>query len=142
LIDVTSRPNDDVNADPMPDTQPNAGATRVIDPWTPEEDAKLTSAVANTSKKKYGKEYKTNWAAVAALVPGRTKDQCKRRWHNTFNPSITLTAGRTGKWEEDEDSKLKDAAQLHDEKDWVVISAQVPGRTRNQCYVRWQYLGS
>jgi hypothetical protein len=29
--------------------------------WTSEEDAKLTSAVANTSKKKWGNEYKIDW---------------------------------------------------------------------------------
>jgi hypothetical protein len=33
--------------------------------WTAEEDAKVNSAFTNTSKKKWGKEYKTDWAAVA-----------------------------------------------------------------------------
>jgi hypothetical protein len=69
-----------VDADPLMDTQPNAEATRVTARWKTEEDARLTRAVANTSKKRWGKKYKTDWVAVAALVPGRTKLQCKNRW--------------------------------------------------------------
>jgi hypothetical protein len=81
--------NDDANANLATDTQPNAGAAprATGGGWTLEEDAKLTRAVANTSKKKRGKEYVTNWAAVATLVPNRTKIQCWSRWNNTFNPS-------------------------------------------------------
>jgi hypothetical protein len=48
--------NDDVdtNADAVTDTQPNTGAsTWATCRWTTDEDAKLTSAVANTSKKKW-----------------------------------------------------------------------------------------
>jgi hypothetical protein len=67
-------------------TQPNAGATRApLRRWTPEEDAKLTSAVKTTVKKKHGKEYRTDWVAVAALVPGRSKRQCKdRSWYDAY----------------------------------------------------------
>jgi hypothetical protein len=46
---------DDTNADLVTDTSPNAGATRATDSWTLEDDAKLTRAVANTTKKKHGK---------------------------------------------------------------------------------------
>jgi myb proto-oncogene protein len=105
--------------------------------WTVEEDEKLTSAVTNTRKKKCGKEYRTDWVTVAALLPGRTKFQCKGRWHNALKPSIALTAGRTGQWTEDEDSKLEDAVQTHGGKDWVAISLLVPGRTKKECNQRW-----
>jgi hypothetical protein len=43
--------------------------------WTVEEDAKLTDAI-----KKVGKD----WAAAAAIVPGRSYAQCR------FDPDITL----------------------------------------------------
>jgi hypothetical protein len=33
---------------------------------------------------------------------------------------------------EDEESKLKGAVGTHGDKDWVAISALVPGRTRKQ----------
>jgi hypothetical protein len=71
--------------------------TRVTGSWTPEEDAKLHSAFTNTGtcKKKYGKEYKTDWGAIIALLPGRTKYQCYDRWHNAFDSSIDWAKGRT-----------------------------------------------
>jgi hypothetical protein len=129
--------NDDTNAnsDPVTDTQPKAGATRR---WTLEEDAKLTRAVANISKKKWGKEYKTDWPDISAMVPGRTRTQCLHRWYDALDPSIGRAGGRQGKWTEIEDSKLKDAVQTHGGKDWATIAALVPARSKKQCYQRWQ----
>jgi hypothetical protein len=121
-----------------PDTQSNpraTGATRRG--WTPEEDVELTGAVANTCKKMHGKEYRIDWVAVAALVPDRTKQQCKNRWNKFLNPSIAMTAGRVGAWAEDEDTKLKNAVLMHGRKDWGAITKLVPGRTRAQCRYRW-----
>jgi myb proto-oncogene protein len=126
--------NDDADADPGTDTQANAMATGS---WTSEEDAKLTSAVANTHKKKIGKEYKRDWVAVAALVPGRTRSQCKNRWRDALDPNVDRAKGRTGTWTEDEDSKLKDAVQMHGGKSWPTIATLVPGRTNTQCRHRW-----
>jgi hypothetical protein len=84
---------------PGTDTQPNAGAgTRATGSWTLEEDAKLTSAMTNTSKMKWGEEYKTDFDAVAALVPGRTLKQCWGRWQEVLDPIIDRANGRTGKW--------------------------------------------
>jgi hypothetical protein len=130
--------NDDANAsaDPLKYTQPNAGATRAtLLRWTLEEDAKLTHAVANTSKKKRGK---TDWPAVSELIPGRTNIQCWHRWHDVLDPSIALTAGGKGKWTAVEDKKLKDAVQTQGGKNWVAISALVPARTKIQCRKRWK----
>jgi hypothetical protein len=121
------------NADPVTGTQPNAGAGG----WTSEEDEKLTRAVTNTSKKKQGKEYKTDSAAISALIPWRTRIQCCNRWHNGLDPSINLTAGRKGKWTVVEDSNLKDAVQTHGGKGWGAIAALVPGRAERQCWHRW-----
>jgi hypothetical protein len=56
--------NDDADAESVTDTQPNAGdSTRATSGWTFEEYAKLSRAVANTSKKRWGKEYRTDWVA-------------------------------------------------------------------------------
>jgi hypothetical protein len=131
--------NDDTNAnaDSVTDTQPNAGATWATGSWTYEEDAKLTRAVANTSKKKRGKKYKPDWAVISALVPGRTRNQCRHRWHDVLDPSIGRASGRKGKWTAVEDSKLKGAVQTHGDKDWGAVAALVPGRTKKQCSNRW-----
>jgi hypothetical protein len=141
-IELSSPPavdNDDVNTDAVTDTQPNTLATRVTrHRWTLEEDATLTHAVANTSKKRCGKVCKTDWDAIAALIPGRVRKQCLRRWYDALTPSIDRSNGRTGKWSEDEDSKLKNAVQKHGGKGWGKISALVPGRTRRQCSSRWE----
>jgi hypothetical protein len=120
------------------DIHPNARTTGATGHWTPEEDVKLTGAVTNSRKKKWGKEYKTDWVAVAALIPGRTKRQCRNRWRSALDPSIEKAGGRTGIWKEDEDIKLKNAVQKHGGKNWGAIAALVPGRTKNQCHSRWQ----
>jgi hypothetical protein len=119
----------------MTDTQTNAGANRR---WTLEESAKLTHACTNTSKKKGGKENIFDWDAIAELVPGRTKTQCRDKWHaGSLNPNIDPTTARAGKWSEEEHIKLKDAVQTHGGKNWSAIAALVPGRTRQQCSSRW-----
>jgi hypothetical protein len=97
--------------------------------WVEDEDIKLKNAVQTHGGK--------NWAAIAALVPGRTKSQCHNRWHNALDPRFDRANGRTGTWTEDEDIKLKNAVQTHGGKNWAAIAALVPGRTKNQCHERW-----
>jgi hypothetical protein len=97
--------------------------------WTTTEDCNLTAAV-----QAYGGK---NWAAIATLVPGRTKSQCYNRWY--VDPSIDQTPTRhTDKWGEDEVIKLVGAIHMHGDKDWAAISALVPGRMERECYERWQ----
>jgi uncharacterized protein (DUF2237 family) len=127
--------SDDAYAVHVTDTQPNAGATRATGPFTLEEDAKLTSAVPAN---RFGKMQRVDWITVASLVPGRTAAQCQGRWKKAFHPSVFLTAVRTGKWTEDEDSKLKSSMQTHGDQDWVTIAKMVSSRTNIQCRARWQ----
>jgi hypothetical protein len=90
--------------------------------WTTEEGAKLIEAV-----KKCGKD----WAAVAALVPDRTRVQCRQRWIFSADPSIDRVIGKC-KWTLEEDAKLIDAVKKCG-KDWATVAALVPGRTNEQC---------
>jgi hypothetical protein len=92
--------------------------------WTPEEDARLTEAV-----KKHGKD---RWVAVAAMVLGRMKNQCRERWTQTLDP----TNVKKGKWTPEEDAKLTAAVKEYG-KHWVEVAAMVPGRINNQCRQRW-----
>jgi myb proto-oncogene protein len=93
--------------------------------WKGEEDTKLTEAV-----KKHGKK----WVAVAAMVAGRTEEQCRSRWVRTLD-----TAGKAaGQWNGEEDTKLTEAMTKHG-KDWVAVATLVPGRTHVQCRNRWTH---
>jgi hypothetical protein len=97
--------------------------------WAADEVIQLKVAVQT-----YGDK---NWGAVAAMVPGRTRSQCISRWKNVLDPNVDGASGRTGKWTEDEDSKLKDAVQTHGGKNWYKIASLVPGRTQKHCSNRW-----
>jgi hypothetical protein len=103
------------------------------DRWTPEEDTKLTSAVKTTCEKKWGKD----WPANSALVPGRTNMQCWSRCHNALASKSDGTTARKGTWTAEEDSTLKDAVKKHNGKDWAAISELVLGRTKKQCWSKW-----
>jgi hypothetical protein len=70
--------------------------TRCTGEWAEDEDSKLKDAVHTHGDKK--------WGAIAELVPGRTADQCWRRWKYVLDPSIDRANGRTAKWAEHEDS--------------------------------------
>jgi hypothetical protein len=124
--------------DPVMDMYPNAGTTGALRHWTSEENAKLSSAVKKNREKKWGKKYRINWKAIAALVPGRTKTQCQNRWNKRVVSLIDPTTARAGKWTADEDKKLKDGVREHGGKNWKAIAALVIGRTREQCRKRWQ----
>jgi hypothetical protein len=104
--------------------------------WTLEEDKMLTSAVKTTYKKKHGANYR-DWAAVSALVPGRTKLQCKNRWYSVLDSKSDATIALVGRWTTDEDSTLKDAVEKHSGNNWIAIVALVPGQTKQQCLNRW-----
>jgi hypothetical protein len=57
--------------------------------WKADEDKKLNHAVQTHGGK--------NWGAIAALVPGRTKTQCRGRWHHgPASCPETRASGRTG----------------------------------------------
>jgi hypothetical protein len=90
--------------------------------WTEDEDNRLEKAIEMRGCK--------DWAAIASLVPGRTKIQCWNRWKDTLDSNIDRANGRTGSWAEDEDLKLKAAVQTHGGKNWNAIAALVPGRTK------------
>ncbi|CAK8992774.1 Transcription factor MYB3R-2 (Myb-related protein MYB3R-2) (OsMYB3R-2) [Durusdinium trenchii] len=42
------------------------------------------------------------------------------------------------RWTEEQDEALKQAVQIHDEKNWKKVAALVPGRNHVQCLQRWR----
>jgi 3-keto-L-gulonate-6-phosphate decarboxylase len=118
---VPGRTNQQCRSRWVQNLNPVAGKT--MGRWKPEEGAKLIEAM-----QKHGK----NWVAVAAMIPGRTDQQCRSRWTQTLD-----TAGKTmGQWKPEEDAKLMEAMQKHGKK-WIAVAAMIPGRTNLQCHQRW-----
>jgi hypothetical protein len=98
--------------------------------WTTDEDSTLKDAVEKHSGK--------NWVAISALVPGRTKQQCRSRWVDVLDSKSDETTACRCYWTKDEDSTLTDAVEMYNgSKKWVAISELFPGRTKKQCLNRW-----
>jgi myb proto-oncogene protein len=74
-----------------------------------------------------------NWDVVAALVPGRTNEQCRARWVKRVDPSI-----KNDRWRVEEDAILTRAVKEHGSSSWPAVAAMVPGRTNGQCRKRWE----
>jgi hypothetical protein len=78
-----------------------------------------------------------DWVAVAAMVPGRTNDQCRNRWFTSLDPIDGNTCKpRRGGWKAEEDVKLKEAVMKHG-KEWFAVGKLAPGRKNEQCRYRW-----
>jgi hypothetical protein len=54
--------------------------------WTAVEDSKLKDAVRMHGVK--------DWFAVAARVPGRTKEQCNNRWRDVLDMQFVVFSGK------------------------------------------------
>ena len=107
--------------------------------WTTPEDALLITAV-----RRHGR----HWYKVAEILPGRTDDQCAKRWREKLDPSIRqsssswpsplLNACLIGRdaWTEAEDLKLLEALEKHGKR-WNIISGSIKGRPAVQCRNRF-----
>ncbi|GLT60360.1 hypothetical protein SLA2020_331290 [Shorea laevis] len=94
--------------------------------WSADEDKHLKVAVMPFGPK--------NWKKIAEFVPGRTQVQCRERWANSLDPSLSQS-----KWSEEEDLRLEAAIEEHGYC-WSKVAACMPSRTDNQCWRRWKVL--
>ena len=98
---------------------PDSASSRPI--WEKEEDETIERLVALLGTKK--------WAEIAAEVsslkfgPARTGKQCRARWLNYLDPSIS-----SAPWTESEDELLYNAQRDIGNK-WADIARLLPGRT-------------
>ncbi|KAB5531208.1 hypothetical protein GE09DRAFT_1292000 [Coniochaeta sp. 2T2.1] len=72
-----------------------------------------------------------NWNDAAALLPGRTNKDCRKRWHKVRQDI------RKGAWMPEEDEKLQQAVTQAGLK-WSTVSKVVKTRNADQCAKSWQ----
>jgi hypothetical protein len=105
--------------------------------WTTAEDTMLKNSLRINS----GNNAVQRWDAIARLVPGRTKTQCRSRWRDAIDPRIDRSqpsrraTGPYIQWTPDEDTKLTNAVTSNSNSnhgkiriDWVTVAALMPGR--------------
>ena len=106
--------------------------------WTPEEDRKLLKAFETVKKHA---DDRPDWVAIAERLDGRNRKQCSKRYTVLSNLSKTKNV----RWRSEEDRILLEAFEsskspADGRPDWVAIAARVPGRSRIQCFNRYQYI--
>lgn len=73
-----------------------------------------------------------SWHNVAALIPGRTNKDCRKRWHYTVAAGVTK-----GTWTAEEDKQLYLAVEKHGTK-WSQVALEMETRNGDQCSKRWK----
>ena len=94
--------------------------------FTEKEDHLLTMATINHKKEK--------WSVIAKYVPGRTPKQCRDRWVNYLQPSLTFEP-----WTEEEDELLVSLVNIHGTH-WSKMMTKFPNRSANSIKNRWYWL--
>lgn len=93
--------------------------------WTPEEDEMLINLF---------KEFGSSWQKISLAIPGRTDDQCAKRYIEVLDPS---TKDRLRPWTIDEDLLLIKKVKTYGTK-WRTISNEMVGRPSLTCRNRWR----
>lgn len=77
--------------------------------WSEEEDARLRKAVA---------AYGNAWIDIAAMIPGRTNDQCRDRWSEVNLDRMKIA------WTEQDDQELLHCVETMGKR-WKAISLKL-----------------
>lgn len=93
--------------------------------WTEEEDQLLREGVS---------KFPNQWSKIAELLPGRTDDQCAKRWRESLDPSIDRS-----EWTTREDQLLMEKYEEYGSQ-WQKIAFFFDGRPGLHCRNRWRKL--
>lgn len=93
--------------------------------WTKDEDDMLIAA---------HRAHDANWQRVAKDIPGRTDDQCAKRYLEVLDPQ---TKDRLRPWSRDEDLRLIRQVKDHGTK-WRTVCLELKGRPSLTCRNRWR----
>jgi hypothetical protein len=91
--------------------------------WSEQEDQRLLYLISQ-----YGA---AKWSVIAAHMEGRQGKQCRERWHNHLNPSISKEP-----WNDQEEWTLFLLHKLYGNK-WAVLTQLIKGRTDNTIKNHW-----
>jgi hypothetical protein len=114
----------------VPDLVPSAaGGLPPTNPpcsdWSPREDYLLLQAV-----NQFGLG---DWTRIAKVIgTGRTKSQCSQHWYRCLNPAMVK-----GRWDPEEDEKLRQMVEKFGPKNWVRIAKGMGTRSDVQCRHRY-----
>ncbi|KAF4979776.1 hypothetical protein FZEAL_4080 [Fusarium zealandicum] len=95
--------------------------------WAHQEDRVLLAAYARLGPA---------WHDVALMIPGRTDDQCSKRYNEILDPSATT---RLRQWTPEEDRILTQGVMALGHR-WSTISARLNNRPPLTCRNHWRHL--
>ncbi|KFG57208.1 Myb family DNA-binding domain-containing protein [Toxoplasma gondii RUB] len=98
--------------------------------WSPEEDAALLRAVDTMGVQQRGAG---KWMKVAALLPGRTNNQCRARYLY-----LAVEGKRHGLFSALEDLRLQVLVSCYGRGSWGKIARHLRGRTEMKCRERYE----
>lgn len=93
--------------------------------WTTEEDEALIEAFTR---------YGSSWQKISLEIPGRTDDQCAKRYIEVLDPN---TRDRLRPWTIEEDLNLIKKVKMYGTK-WRTISLEMKSRPSLTCRNRWR----